>query len=154
MNTRDRIRKYGKLKPDGLYSCNSQVTITPNNLGLLLKILNEQNIINLCKHTEAFGYWSFAKLAERLAEKHSRSAFVKAQVRETKSKRQYAYEELVYCEKPSIERFINLVVDRNIVFEFIMHEDPSGPPRNHGYPWRLNRGELMDQLFAFQIKLR
>ena len=67
---------------------------------------------------------------------------------------QFSYEELVYCDRPSIERFVDLVTQRNIVFEFTMSEKPDGTVRNHGYPWRLIRAEFLDQLFSFQIKLR
>ena len=154
MPNKERIRFLGKPGEDGLYACYSQVTVTPNNLGLLLDILSTNNKIDIRKHADAFGYWSFGRLAKRLAEKHSRAAFVKATVRNTKSKTQYSYEELVYCDKPSIERFTNLVANRNIVFEFTMSEEPDGKIRNHGYPWRLTRAEFLDQLFAFQIKLR
>ena len=154
LSNKERIHVLGKPGVDGLYACFSQVTVKPNNLGLLLDILSANKKIDLRKHREALGYWSFGQLAKRLAEKHSRAAFVKASVRSTKSKTQYSYEELVYCDKPSIERFVNLVTDRNIVFEFTMSEKPDGKIRNHGYPWRLIRAEFLEQLFAFQIKLR
>ena len=42
----------------------------------------------------------------------------------------------------------------NLHFEFLMSEKPNGAIRNHGYPWRLIRADFLDQLFAFQIKLR
>ena len=79
---------------------------------------------------------------------------MKARVRHTKTKSQYAYEELVYCDQPSMDRFVNLIADHNLVFEFTMSEKPGGQIRNHGYPWRLVREEFLDQLFMFQIKLR
>ena len=151
---KELIRILGKPGDDGLFACYSQVTSTPNNLGLLLDILHANEKINLRKSADALGYWTFAQLAKRLAEKHSRAAFVKARVRTTKAKSQFAYEELVYCDRPSIDRFVSLVADRNIVFEFTMSEKPDGKIRNHGYPWRLIRAEFLDQLFAFQIKLR
>lgn len=151
---KELIRILGKPAADGLFACYSQVTVTPNNLGLLLEILRAKEKIDLRKSTDALDYWTFPQLAKRLAEKHSRAAFVKARVRNTKSKSQFAYEELVYCDRPSIDRFVNLVADRNIVFEFTMSEKPDGKIRNHGYPWRLIRAEFLDQLFAFQIKLR
>ena len=139
---------------DGLYAGFSQVTVTPNNLGLLLDVLNANNKIDLRKHADALGHWSFKQLEERLAEKHSRTVFVKAQIRSSKSKTQFSYEELVYCDRPSIGRFVDLVTNRNIVFEFTMSEKSDGSVRNHGYPWRLIRAEFLDQLFSFQIKLR
>ena len=151
---KELIRILGKQGDDGLYTCYSQVTATPNNLDLLLDVMSAQSKIDLRKNTDALGYWSFRQLESRLAEKHSRTVFVKARNRSTKNKTQYSYEELVYCDKPSIERFVELVEKRNIVFEFTMSEKPNGTVRNHGYPWRLIRAEFLDQLFAFQIKLR
>jgi hypothetical protein len=151
---KERIRMLGKPDADDRYACYSQVTSVPNNLGLRLDILHALEKIDLRKRTEAIGYWSFAQLAKRLSEKHSRAAFVKARVRTTRTRSQYLYEELVYCDRPSIDRFVNLVADRNIVFEFTMSEKADGRIRNHGYPWRLIRAEFLDHLFAFQIKLR
>jgi len=153
-STRDRIRTIGKPGKGGLYICYSQVTANPNNLGLLLAILESENKIDLRKNEDPLAYWPFQQLETRLAEKHSRTAFVKARKRNTKTKTQFLYEELVYCDRPSIQRFIDLVARRNIVFEFTMSEKPDGTIRNHGYPWRLLSAEFLDQLFSFQIKLR
>jgi hypothetical protein len=153
-SAKERIRELGKPGEKGLYTCYSQLSMTPNNLGLLLSVICDEDRIDLRKHADALGYWSFLKLEKRLAEKHSRSVFVKARIRTTKTKKQYSYEELVYCDRPSIERFVDLVTQRNIVFEFTMSEKPDGSVRNHGYPWRLIRAEFLDQLFSFQIKLR
>lgn len=153
-NARDRIRVLGRMGDDGLYACYSQVTTAPNNLGLLLNVVDLSSKIDLRKDTVELGYWSFSQLEARLTEKHSRTAFVKAKTRKVKNTPQFSYEELVYCDKPSIQRFIDLVSHRNIVFEFTMSEKPDGSIRNHGYPWRLIRSEFLDQLFAFQIKLR
>ena len=144
----------GKSGENGLYSCYSQITSNPNNLGLFLDIIGLQNKIDLRKAGTALGYWPFERLEKRLTEKHSRTAFVKAKIRKTKSKIQFFYEELVYCDRPNITRFLDLVSRNSIVFEFIMHEEPNGNIRNHGYPWRLIRSEFLDQLFTFQIKLR
>jgi len=151
---KERIRLFGKLGKDGLYVCYSQVTANPNNLGLLLDVLRTDRKIDLRKNADELGYWSFQQLEKRLAEKHDRTAFVKARTRATKTKTQFSYEELVYCDRPSIERFLDLVMRRNIVFEFTMSEKANGMVRNHGYPWRLIRAEFLDQLFSFQIKLR
>lgn len=151
---RERIRAIGRLKANGLYACYSQVTTTPNNLGLLLQVLQTEKKIDLRKAAEAIGYWEFDRLQKRLVEKHSRAAFIRARRRALKTGMQYAYEEFVYCDKPSIQRFVNLVSARNIVFEFAMSEKPDGHVRNHGYPWRLIRSEFLDHLFTFQIKLR
>ena len=151
---KELVRILGRQGDDGLYKCYSQVTATPNNLDLLLEVLGAKSKIDLRKNLDALGYWTFGQLEKRLTEKHSRAVFVKAKNRIMKGKSQYSYEELVYCDKPSIERFVDLVEKRNIVFEFTMSEKPNGTVRNHGYPWRLIRADFLDQLFAFQIKLR
>jgi len=153
-SAKERIRIIGKEGNDGLYSCFSQLTTNPNNLGLFLDIIGSQNKIDLRKDQNALGYWLFEGLEHRLAEKHSRTAFIKARTRNANSNTQFLYDEFVYCDRPSITRFVDLVSHRNIVFEFIMSEKPNGSIRNHGYPWRLIRSEFLDQLFAFQIKLR
>jgi len=153
-SARDRIRILGKAGADGLYTCHSQIKTTPNNLGLSLGIIEVDRKIDLLKHADAFGYWTFDTLEERLREKHSRAVMIKARSRKKKSNSLFHYEELTYLERPSIERFVALVGSRNIVFEFLMSEKPNGTVRNHGYPWRLVREEFLDQLFSFQIRLR
>ena len=67
---------------------------------------------------------------------------------------QYRYHGLVYCERPDIQRFLDMVESRRIVFEFLMHESPPGRVRNHGYPWRLVDQRELGQLFAIQVRLR
>src|SRR6266853_1346622 len=153
-SARDRIRVLGKAGADGLYTCHSQIKTTPNNLGLSLDIVEADQKIDLLKHADALGYWTFDTLEERLREKHSRAVMIKARRRKKKSSSLFHYEELTYLERPSIERFVTLVGGRNIVFEFLMSEKPNGTVRNHGYPWRLVREEFLDQLFSFQIRLR
>jgi len=154
MSARERIRVLGQQGPSGLFSCYSQVTTTPNNLGLLLDVLEADEKIDLRKYADDLGYWSFDQLRDRLAEKHSRAVFVKAKSRPSPAGTQYLYNELVYCDRPSMDRFLELVMHRNIVFEFTMSEKLDGRIRNHGYPWRLIRAQFLEHLFAFQIKLR
>lgn len=153
-SAKDRIREIGKAGKDGLFACHSQLTTKENNLGLLLDIIEKDRKIDLLKNIDSLGYWTFDTLEKRLAEKHARAVMVKASTRKSAFRKQFRYEELVYCERPSIDRFVNLVGNRNIVFEFLMSEKPNGSVRNHGYPWRLVREEFIDDLYAFQIKLR
>ena len=154
MPTADRIRILGTRGEDGLYSCFSQVTTNPNNLNLLLNILDDEQQVRLEKQEHEIGHWTLDRLEHRLQEKHARAAFIKARHQVHDNRVQYRYEELVYCERPSIDRFVQLVERHNIVFEFLMSEKTPRKVRNHGYPWRLVRSDLLDQLFAFQIKLR
>lgn len=148
----ERLRHIGQADDQGRYSCYSQVTTQMNNLGLLLDLQPAE--IRLRKDTEKLGFWKHARLAARLAQKHSRTAFVKARSRNNGGTVEYQYCELVYCERPDIRRFINLVEKSRIVFEFTMTERPPGRVRNHGYPWRLCDARLLDQLFSLQVKLR
>ncbi|HWQ90041.1 MAG TPA: MvaI/BcnI family restriction endonuclease [Clostridia bacterium] len=150
----DRLKMLCSPDENGLHHCYSQITTTPNNLGMLLQVMRDNSRIDLHKQPAQLGHWEFDRLQRRLEEKHSRAAFIKAKARRTGAETQFKYEELVYCARPSIDRFLDLVAHRNIVFEFLMTERPPGSVRNHGYPWRLVRAELLDQLFTFQVKLR
>lgn len=110
--------------------------------------------MDLLKGDERFGFWLNTVLAERLWEKHSRAVFVKADVRRVAGRQRFHYKELVYCERPSIQRFANLIQDRRVVFEFLMKEKDGGKVRNHGYPWRLTSDEYLSDLFSMRVKLR
>lgn len=153
-SNRQVIQLIGKAGEDGLYRCHSQLTTIENNLGLFLSVQGGDRRIDLQKKTDTFGYWDYSVLEARLAEKHSRAAIIKAAVKKSGKTAQFRYDELLYCERPSIQKFVGLVESRNIVFEFLMSQNVKGSVRNHGYPWRLVREEFLDNLFSFQIKLR
>jgi hypothetical protein len=154
VSARERIRLIGYLDKSGLYSCHSQVTTRRNNRGLSLSIQETGGKIDLLKNSDPIGFWSFSQLEQRLLEKHSRAVFVKASKKDIKGVTQYKYDELLYCDKPTIQKFVDLTLSGNIVFEFLMSEKASGSIRNRGYPWRLLSFELLDSLFSFSIKLR
>lgn len=79
---------------------------------------------------------------------------VKGSIQTKEGASQFHYQELVYCERPTVQRFLALVEERKIVFEFLMREQTNHTIRNHGYPWRLMSDAFLDQLFGFQIQLR
>lgn len=150
----ERIRLIGQQGEDGRFKCHSQVTTSENNLGLWLREDRNLQQIDLLKNQMAIGDWQFTSLADRLREKHARAVFVKGEARESGGKQRFQYKELVYCEQPSIERFVELVRGRRIVFEFLMSEEDRGRVRNHGYPWRLLSASNLSDLFALRIRLR
>jgi len=153
----ERLHRIGQINENGHYACFSQVTTTINNLGLSLDQFSTPEQIDLLKGIERFGYWPFAVLEGRLREKHSRAVFVKADVRNTAGRQRFHYNELIYCERPSIQRFNELVRTKRIVFEFTMSEQEKRGrivARNHGYPWRLTSEDFLSELFSFRVKLR
>jgi len=150
----ERIKEIGQLNSDGLWACYSQVTTNPNNLNLWLSGKVALQRLDLQKNQNLIGHWSHRTLEKRLLEKHSRAAFVLADVKTTKTGSRFCYKELIYCEQPTIDRFLDLVFRNQLVFEFMMSEKAGGSVRNHGYPWRLVREDLLDQLFAVRVKLR
>lgn len=154
LTAKQRIKKIGAMNDSGRLSCFSQVTTTPNNLLLNLRIHEEQRQIDLQKDVELLGHWPYQVLEACLAKKHSRAVFIKANVRKTNDKTYYQYDELIYCESPSIQNFVNLILARDLVFEFMMSERENGTVRNHGYPWRLNSEDILRELFALRIQLR
>lgn len=149
----ERLRLIGQPDEHGRYTCYSQVTTTVNNIGLSLDQSTTHEQIDLLKGITRFGYWPFQVLEGRLLEKHSRAVFVKAEVRNTTGQQRFHYKELIYCERPSIQRFNDLVRSKRIVFEFLMSER-EGVVRNRGYPWRLTGEEFLSELFSLRVKLR
>ncbi len=149
-----RLQQLGQLDNEGRWTCYSQVTTSPNNLGLSLGMQPSPRDIDLYKGSVRFGTWASTRLSERLLEKHSRAVFVAAESRSVHNHAQYRYHRLVYCERPDIQRFLDMVESRRIVFEFLMRESPPGRVRNHGYPWRLVDQRELGQLFAIQVQLR
>jgi len=151
----DRIQQIGKLSADGRYACHSQVTTKKNNLDLWLDTSPIVRI-DLLKGMDPVGYWEHNALEKRLMEKHARAAFIKADVRGSKAGQTFQYKELIYCERPSIQRFRDLVDARRIVFEFLMSEKAGKikTVRNHGYPWRLVSVDDLANLFSVRVKLR
>ena len=150
----ERLRLIGQLNDQGRYSCYSQVTTTANNLGLSIQQSTVSEQLDMLKGGVRFGYWPFEVLEERLREKHSRAVFIKADVRSAAGRQRFHYKELVYCERPSIEQFNDLIRLKRIVFEFLMAEKENGSVRNHGYPWRLTSEDFLSELFTLRVKLR
>jgi len=148
-----RLRLIGDAGINGLHTCHSQVTVAPNNKALRLSPRTDRDI-DLFQRDDHLGQWAAAKLAQRLAEKHSRAVFVKADCRTTGTTARYHYNELIYCERPDINRFLAMVEAKSIVFELMMSEKRPGSVRNHGYPWRLCDEKLLDALFAVRTGLR
>jgi hypothetical protein len=150
----DRVRMIGKPDGEGLFRCLSQITTQPNNLSMFLDPASQADCIILRRPDQTLGNWPHPLLERRLMEKHSRAAFVLADVRQRNNRTSYMYKELIYCERPSIKSFIEMVGRNRIVFEFLMYEKPDGTVRNRGYPWRLLNETLLDQLFSVRVKLR
>lgn len=150
----DRLQLLGSPNENGRLTCHSQVTTTPNNKALWLSPAESDLAIHLRKSQDVIGEWAHQRLAGRLQEKHARAVFVRAARRLVRGRTQYHYRDLLYCERPDIDRFLSLVSSRRIVFEFAMSQQPSGQVRNHGYPWRLVDERDLEQLFALQVPLR
>lgn len=148
-----RLDTLGELAEDGRLSCYSQVTTTPNNKQLWLRPSSNHLEVDLLKAQTDVGFWTRQRLSERLTEKHSRAVFIKAARRTRAGIHEYHYRELIYCERPDVDRFLDMVAARRIVFEFAMHASGT-KVRNHGYPWRLVDERELDQLFALQVQLR
>lgn len=149
-----RLGVIGTPNAEGILSCYSQVTTTPNNKELWLRPSSSIPSLDMFKSEEMIGQWGHEKLSKRLSEKHSRAVFVSTKSQTHGGRTQYRYTDLLYCERPHIDRFVALVAARRIVFEFTMRLSIQGRVRNHGYPWRLVDERDLEQLFAFQIQLR
>ena len=101
----DRLRVIGEVDQHGSLRCYSRVTTRPNNKKLWIRVGDVPRDIDLLRDQDTIGMWTRERLAERLAEKHSRAVFVKAFRKHDRGVDLYHYRELIYCERPDIDRF-------------------------------------------------
>ena len=76
-----RLGIIGAPNEEGVLSCYSQVTTTPNNKGLWLGPSSSRHALSVFKLEEILGQWDHKKLSKRLEMKHSRAVFIAAQSR-------------------------------------------------------------------------
>ncbi len=153
LKSADRIRKYGYVDPKGREALYSTVTIETNSHQLGLSIdANESKVwLNFCE--ERVAYWDFDVLAKRLKEKHSETVFVSAHVRGEGSKEEFHYYGVNWCREPSVDEFVSLIKEGDVVLELRMHVKESGAARNHGSCFRVYQHRIKD-LFKLSHQVR
>jgi len=149
----DRIKQYGYLDNKGRPAWYQSVTSRENSEGLCLQRDDSRNLLLLLDEADAIGCWPYAVLAKRLAEKHRQAVFVGAETDGRGSSERFRYTTVDYCQHPSVERFLGIVEQGDVIVELRMHVKSNGRARNHGTAFRIRKDRIPD-LYSTRETLR
>lgn len=153
LSHKSRIPKYGYVDDNGRLALYSTVTSRENSHGLSARVDHEKQRVWLQFRGEPVAFWSFDILSGRLAEKLRETVFIGAESRGTGRSEEFHYNSVLYCRDPAVQRFVNLLQDRDVVIEMRMHLKPDGAARNHGTAFRVRQNRI-PQLYAVTVKCR
>ncbi len=153
LSHRERIPKYGYVDDNGRLALYSTVTSRENTHRLALKVDRPKRVVGLFFKGKPVAFWNFDIIQQRLQEKLSETAFVGAKTRGRGASEEFHYDTVLFCRQPSVEAFVDLIEERNVVVEMRMHLRESGSARNHGTAFRIRQNHL-PRLFAVTIQCR
>ena len=149
----ERIRAYGYVDDEGRHAWYQSVTSTPNKAGLALRVDRDDSQVTFMRRGQPIAVWNFDVLRNRLNEKHSEAVFVAAETKGKGMDEQFHFRTVTYCAAPSLERFLQLIEEGDVIVELRMHVKETGIARNHGTAFRVRKHRLKD-LYRTQIHCR
>jgi len=131
-NPRELIEAYGRADPGkgrrGLYTCFNRAGgpfgFSLDVRGYVVRVKNSGKVV-----LEYEG----ELVEQRLLAKHGETAYISVSKQPGSLCR---FDEMMYCERPSILRFLRLVKEGKLFLNFSMHLK-DGVLRNHGITWRI-----------------
>lgn len=151
--TAERIRRFGYRRDDGRCCWYQSVTSQVNERGLQLTVDRRRQQVELRRADAVIATWSFDVLQQRLREKLREVVFVGARTRGQGAREAFHYTSVCWCAEPSLDRFLNVLEDGDIILELRMHVKPTGGGRNHGTAFRIRPRRLHD-LYQVQTQCR
>jgi len=144
LKSAERIQKYGYTDDNGRIALYSTVTIQENSHGFRFEVDPDDGVVWLCYRGTKVGSWSKAILSGRLLEKHSETVFVSAHAKGKGKQEQFHYYGVLWCQRPSVEKFISLLRRGEVMLELRMHVKENGSARNHGSAFRIKQNRIKD----------
>ena len=144
LKSKDRVHKYGYVDPNGRAALYSTVTIETNSHQLGFEIEKEASKLWMTFEGQRVARWSFDVLEKRLTEKHTETVFVSASVRGEGKQEAFHYQQVLWCREPSVDRFLELLAEGDVLLELRMHLKETGSVRNHGSCFRVRKDRLKD----------
>lgn len=148
-----RIKTYGYRDENGRLAMYSTVKTKQNSHGFDFRIDRDAKQLYLRFKDEDIAFWTFKILADRLEEKHNEAVFVSADSRGTGKAEEFHYYGVLWCRKPSIDSFIDLIHDGDVMLELRMHLKENGSVRNHGSAFRIKHN-CIPKLYETTLQLR
>jgi len=147
LKSAERIKEYGYVDKNGRTALYSTVTSKTSSHHFRLSVDNSQPAggkVWIDFKGQHIGFWTYEVLERRLLEKHSETAFVSALTKGTGKQEQFHYFGVTWCAKPSIEKFLRLIEQGDVLLELRMHIKENGAARNHGSAFRIQQNRIRD----------
>lgn len=153
LKSADRVRKYGYVNDNGRTALYSTVRIEINSHKFAFEVEDNSSKVWLKFDGQRIAYWTREILAKRLKEKHTETVFVSAHTRGKGQEEEFHYYGVTWCREPSVDEFISLLRDGEVMLELRMHLKETGATRNHGSCFRIKQNRIKD-LFKHSVQVR
>jgi len=149
----DRVRNYGYVDDNGRTALYSTVKIDPNSHKFAFEVEEDRSKVWMTFDGRQIAYWTREILAKRLKEKHTETVFVSAHTRGKGKSEEFHYYGVTWVREPSVDEFIELLEEGEVMLELRMHLKESGSVRNHGSCFRIKQNRIKD-LFKYSTQVR
>ncbi len=144
LSAAERLKKYGYTDDNGRVALYSTVKVQENSHGFRFEVQPDDASVWLCFRGQRVGSWSRETLGGRLLEKLSETVFVSAHATGRGKNEQFHYYGVLWCQQPSVEKFISLLRRGEVMLELRMHLKDNGSARNHGSAFRIKQNRIKD----------
>ena len=144
LDGKGRVRAYGYVDDNGRPALYSTAKVKENSHGLALHVGEDRQRLWLRFKGQDVAYWTSEVLAKRLKEKHTEAVFVAAHAEGKGKDEQFHYYGVTWCNEPSVESFLSLIDQGDVMLEMRMHLKPTGSLRNHGSAFRIKQNRIRD----------
>ena len=149
----DRVRNYGYVDDNGRTALYSTVRIEPNSHKFVFEVEEDMSKVWMTFDGKRIAFWTREILASRLKEKHTETVFVSAHTRGKGKSEEFHYYGVTWVREPSVDSFIKLLQEGEVMLELRMHLKESGSVRNHGSCFRIKQNRIKD-LFRYATQVR
>jgi len=153
LKSADRVRNYGYVDDNGRTALYSTVTIDQSSHKFAFEVEDDATKVWLLFDGQRIAFWSREILAKRLKEKHTETVFVSAHTRGKGSSEEFHYYGVTWVREPSVDAFIRLLKEGDVMLELRMHLKETGSVRNHGSCFRIKQNQIKN-LFRFSTQVR
>jgi hypothetical protein len=153
LKSADRVRKYGYVDDNGRTALYSTVRIETNSHKFAFEVEDDSSKVWLKFDGQRIAYWTREILAKRLKEKHTETVFVSAHTRGKGKAEEFHFYGVTWCREPSVDEFVKLLQEGEVMLELRMHLKETGATRNHGSCFRIKQNRIKD-LFGFSKQIR
>ncbi|MBV1914827.1 MAG: hypothetical protein KUG72_05535 [Pseudomonadales bacterium] len=115
---------------------------TPGSLGFYLNPKENRVVVNK-KKVEILEY-DESVLEDAVLSKHNETAYISVSLSRLEgSETRCRFDQLLYCQTPSLQRFMRMADDGNVYLDFTLSEK-SGRVKDHGFLWRVPQDAIAD----------